>query len=670
MSRRFLLFLAVFPWLLLLIWPTSRAVLRDYFPFNISQKLSIFWNGEDEPSAPRTPQGALSEVWARLDYEGESARNFQAAAQDFPNDKTLLALRLRYDQVLRFNETWENQTRQDGPLLAGWPDWSVRLRNPNYAWANVAVPSSPLGAPPAPPIHFSPPKPDETGWLNFLAAAQRGQKLEPDNAFWDWMTLQALCELKRDAQFRAVLLGCASKKRYHDFFEEQNRSHAQWRRENGFLGARERWNFWNSQQHNYLTSDDNAPATRLAAQMVMGLRLQNQPQRALKLGLASLHLARLRRLQAATPNLSRMAKEDEQMALTFARIDAGIDTGILNGNFRSSPFSRPAVGDLVGYAPSLAELAKQQKQPVLARRLLAEWDECANWRLGSASALLNQKTLSGIAWWPRLALFVGVSLLFFGGLFAVFGRKNDVFSLAEIGRGLVWALVGWILALLGLLSLMQSNGLASLFWDFWEERQLHNLIPQMAIFPSALVFLGAALTARFRQWKRNRAAHSEKPLLQMMSWGLEPMRDWRPLVWLFVRASVIFAALSACLLSWTAPLWLDALKTALDADLFDSIERQINPIFGLILTAWILFFSLIFVFGALCLKPEAKLARREMRVLIVNFAAGAFIGGSWLALLFFVLWNGAETQFAREFAPFERGQIVKILATKAGLPTR
>lgn len=350
------------------------------------------------------------------------------------------------------------------------------------------------------------------------------------------MALQALCELKRDAQFREVLLGCALKRRYHDFFEEQSRSHAQWRREKGFLGARERWNFWNSQQHNYLTSDDNAPAARLAAQMVMGLRLQNQPSRALQLGLASLHLARLRRFEASAPNLSSMAKRDEQTALSFARIDAGM----VKGGFRVSPFSRPARGDLKGYAPSLFELARSQKQLVLAQRLLAEWDECANWRLGDSSVLLKQQTLFRVAWWPRLTLLVGASLLFFGGLFAVLGRKNDEFSRGELIRGFVWTLAGWILAVLALFCVLQSPDYQSFFW---EEQWLGDLISRLAFFPSASVFLGAILSARWRQWRRNRAAQLEAPFLRTTSWG----RDFRPLVWLFVRASVILAVLSACL---------------------------------------------------------------------------------------------------------------------------
>lgn len=137
----------------------SRAVLRNYFPFNISDHFAVFWNDENDQNAPpSSPQTALSEVWARLDYEGEPARNFQVAAQNFPNDKTLLALRLRYDKILRFNETWESQARQDGPLLASWADWSVRIQNPIYASPSGAAPFVPLGAPPPAFDNFPPPK--------------------------------------------------------------------------------------------------------------------------------------------------------------------------------------------------------------------------------------------------------------------------------------------------------------------------------------------------------------------------------------------------------------------------------------------------------------------------------------------------------------------------------
>jgi hypothetical protein len=133
--------------------------------------------------------------------------------QKEPNDAYLLSLVLR-EKIKRLRHD-----RYDGPLT-----------NPNYLSAPpTPTPVSPHktgngGNKPVPPISQPLSEVEKEQWNEFIALARRGQKLEPENTYFDWMLLYGLYATRQDNEARTVLRKAATKTKYDDFEGEFLRS--------------------------------------------------------------------------------------------------------------------------------------------------------------------------------------------------------------------------------------------------------------------------------------------------------------------------------------------------------------------------------------------------------------------------------------------------------------
>lgn len=118
--------------------------------------------------------------------ENEMAQQKEVAALGLDNDSTALSILLR---------------TQLSALKSGRNEGA--LSNPNGPG---------VAPPPKQPGGTS----SRADWNRFLALAQRGQKLEPDNTFFDWLLLYGLYATRRDAEARATLKLAARKTGYDD----------------------------------------------------------------------------------------------------------------------------------------------------------------------------------------------------------------------------------------------------------------------------------------------------------------------------------------------------------------------------------------------------------------------------------------------------------------------
>lgn len=193
-SRRFrpLLF-ALGCWLLVLLVPATRQGLAAAW----SNRFGAVQEGDENQNYPLSfnqksvAKALLKRFSSNKAVEIYAAQQSDAAAkllERYPQDLLVITLALR-QQIAKLDSD-----RNEGPLT-----------NPNY---------------PAPPSKTSwpdlgPPSP-RADWNRFLALARRGQRLEPNNSYFDWMLLYALYATRQDEAARAVLAQAARKTAYDD----------------------------------------------------------------------------------------------------------------------------------------------------------------------------------------------------------------------------------------------------------------------------------------------------------------------------------------------------------------------------------------------------------------------------------------------------------------------
>ncbi len=199
--RRFRpLIFAVACWLLIFLVPATRRGVAEAWHNRFSaeqdeSRISPDWRFVE-------PQLDLAALAKRFPddkrVEIHAARHSKAALgrlmERYPQDAFIVTLALR-EQMNNLNSG-----RNEGPLT-----------NPNY--------------PAAPPKPNRVPTSSWAEWNRLIALARRGQKLEPNNTYFDWLLLYGLYSTRQDDAARAVLAQAARKTGYDDHVRDATLNH-------------------------------------------------------------------------------------------------------------------------------------------------------------------------------------------------------------------------------------------------------------------------------------------------------------------------------------------------------------------------------------------------------------------------------------------------------------
>jgi hypothetical protein len=175
-------------------------------------------NGYDAPTM--VPESAPSPLFPGKpdeNYQAERRRRYDILIEKFPRETWLLAHRLRWSWGYMYGDRVGGEL-SDPNLTAnqadGKPSPERRISNSSDAPPG-AIGTSPLGSPTAFPKPDYPNfKPQELGHV--IALCRRGQKLEPNNAFYDWTLSYFLALSWRDKEAWAALDSAARKTGWDD----------------------------------------------------------------------------------------------------------------------------------------------------------------------------------------------------------------------------------------------------------------------------------------------------------------------------------------------------------------------------------------------------------------------------------------------------------------------
>ncbi len=575
----------------------------------------------------------------------------RALVEANPRNPVVLAIYLRRNHVLPRSNGGSN-----GPLDSSFPDWSVRIRD-----ANTVLPGSPEFVAPQPRLDLH----------EYLKLARRGQQLEPQNTYFDWMEMTALVALGRPRELDAVARRAARKTVFDDHGTDELRARiAYFPRQKPLFEPAAKVSAFSGLLLPHLSPIRNV--TRSLAQRVMGLRLQKRDDEALALGINTMRVARLMRLQSSSPLPSQVGLVCEAIAMRSARVPLGAH---LKYNFQSP------VSALASDPGSLLFLANG-RSPATAREIAGEWAQLRRWNVLSSSNLfadlVKMDTIEGVDWTTRAASYLAVSLPVCGLVWFVLTAlslwRREAKPVADapraglwgafLGLGLLGAFGGfeWIVRALAL----RSNPPPGSFCGtgmVWREEILFSQNSLLAATP--FIWGAVALLLAMGAWRAAFAAHRTtgktrreprpKPTVAVSStlpidvlWsGVSGI--WKGAKWLLrLMLPVIVAAVAAAPLAWPGS----------DKAVLASIQNGL---------AVALFVALWFVF--VWLGEVVTFARSRRRVhapalFLVRWRG--LLGGFLTATLCVLPWLlVAQTHFTRdfnrEFAPVEAGQMVTVM---------
>ncbi len=250
----------------------AREVARQHLRFAVAERGFDF----SLPFEPTT-RVDLQMADAQTTY---NQSKLHALVEAHPRDAALLAVYVRSNNVIP-----RIQDNRTGPLASTSTAWSVQI-----SYGPDAITATPDGVIPLPAS--SPKPPNMRPFLNLVA---RGQKLEPQNSYWDWIEMGALIAESRETELDAIIHSAAQKAVFDDHTGEELRARiAHFKRQKLVFapGAD-------------VEAEASLPLThisvfyqgsRFMAQRVMGLRLEGRDAQALQLGLDAMHLVRMVRL--------------------------------------------------------------------------------------------------------------------------------------------------------------------------------------------------------------------------------------------------------------------------------------------------------------------------------------------------------------------------------------
>lgn len=254
-------------------------------------------------------------------------------AARYPQDPFAVALQMRFGFYLI------GLGRNQGPL-----------NNPNY----------PAKAPPDIPPNAE----DKKKLLKHLQLAKQGQKLDPNNTYFDWQAMYALFALRRDREAFAVLRRSAHKTGYNDFQLDERRAYYNARSLARAQAPMESMLFWVS----ILSSD--ASRSRQVARLVMEHAIADRQRHHTATAVSDatnlLRVARTMRQSSPFFIDTLVAQAIERLALTTVQVPKpGVRT-------------RPAI--TLSRTDNLAGLAMRAGKPEIAREAMDEDQVLRRWK--------------------------------------------------------------------------------------------------------------------------------------------------------------------------------------------------------------------------------------------------------------------------------------------------
>lgn len=363
MIRRFalapVLFLAL--WTLWFILPPTREAARKTWQARLGWAPNPASQSSDsrDDSVARTT--AISGLRKRADA-------FARLSQRFPDDATIAAQEL----VLRSGGLLPG-VRQPGPSSSLDPNWSVKM-------VKVKTPSATL-------------------LCSWFATTARGQKLEPQNTFWDWMHIIGLLAARRNGEVWPVLRAASSKTSFDDHVNDVLLA---------TLRARRRQNNPMSPISQVDVSGASMPfgtewdlygpvleAVRQLSDDASGLRIQGGDlnKKATLEGMRDLvFLCRTLNRQAKTSGVLLVAQEAERTALYGGTYSPRMPTGAA----KSPPRVGASVSVYASDVRSLLRLARAMKRRDVAAQLASEWLALGVWHKKTSRFIYSGSVLEGV----------------------------------------------------------------------------------------------------------------------------------------------------------------------------------------------------------------------------------------------------------------------------------
>lgn len=592
----------------------------------------------------------MSDAEEELDWP-----RLRALVEANPRDATLLATAVRRDAV-----GFRSSSNRVGPLVGPYPNWSVQLGY-NY-------PASPVGAPgpgvPAPPPAFAPiPTLPPSDVARFLGLVRRGQALEPQNTFWDWMEMAALVNTGRERELDAIARRAARKSVFDDHISEALRARiALFKRQKAGFAPGVTVEAYASQLLPHLSPIRTT--TQFLAQRVMGLRLQHRDDEALSLGMDCLRLARMIRLQATTPITSHVGKRCEQIIIRNARVPLGKPPRFL---------SKSPLAALAANRATLLFLARARSSPN-AVEIATEWSRIARWNVASSpylfGGLVTRRTLLGVGWTTRAAAFIAASLpaaLLMWALFALVSRIAPTKVAPVSPRLAMWgAALGsaFVAACVVFDWFIANTGFGLESWAvLWQSLLFGVRLPWGGV---TLLLLWLALWPRprvFAPAPKRRIEDWEQPLLDTVPFQLLDRLNGA-LRW-FAR-TVVPLIFGMAFIGWACALflvWPEEIPARLPLG-------SAKELFYLSLSLVVL--PALWV-GLRELQTWHRTRKLRLSPLLFAARGRSLLGGYLLVALLLLpvlLWAQSrfERDFNREFAPIERGQMISAMQKMRGLP--
>lgn len=221
-NRNFGLALFIVPWLIILCVPTLRLMLRVQVQ---GSDLMTEYSSDGNSSAATRAERLHQQLAARYPNDTRvQGRNLEAsyhasisvAPRPFsqaPDGTVLKQQTLSFKQAISDYDALIHRFPGQAWLIANRVRFTTRQPLNNRVAEGLQTP--PTASLPPTPMAFMPSELEQT-----IAIAQQGQRLEPDNSFYDWIIAQCLYGLRRDDEALAVLHQAAAKPHYDAHLED------------------------------------------------------------------------------------------------------------------------------------------------------------------------------------------------------------------------------------------------------------------------------------------------------------------------------------------------------------------------------------------------------------------------------------------------------------------
>ena len=452
-------------------------------------------------------------------------------------------------------------------------------------------------------------------WLSLLEHAVRASRLEPGNAFFDVVRMEALFGLGRDAEALQILSQAARKSTYDDHMREQDLAALAAYGRARALTPFEQERLWF--RPNYEFDWHLRDISDCVCAHVIDLRERGQDAKAIATAFDLLRLGELIRHDTNRINGADQANLVEVDAMRFVYLPP------LRRWRRFAPLRGPNLP--LNVTTNLAGYALAMKEPRIAAAVVAEWKALAGWRSPAVIGAFDVRT--GLSWaeaanlqehWGRLLLRTIPFCLLFLVLAQWASRR---FKLSDrFPQDQSWPMVPvWQGAFAGALVLaVLALGDALVGWQATVDQIGHHpwpystQAPGLSYLMAPLVSCSVAGTFILLSFARSRRWQLRKT----------PREPWLPQVRAALRSTDNFLGLD-----WTPLIRLTAITTiwlvlallygceCLNGSLSPGTPDSVSLLFGWILTIfpWFLFLA-----AALFRWNRLKERRKALVLAVLN----------------------------------------------------